>query len=86
MHYFALGLKAVYDQVIKVPKFLLMIGTGLLGSLVMRLMHWAPAKTDEPKDKPAPKRKAPAPETAAVPTPPATPKKTPGKGKKGGKK
>ena len=94
LHYFALALKAIYDQMVRVPKFLLMVGTGLLGSLVMRLMHRTPlAPAGASEKKPEERKPTPKPRIVkegekgkeGVPTPPATPKKTPSK-RKGGKK
>ncbi|GJE87291.1 hypothetical protein PsYK624_033740 [Phanerochaete sordida] len=92
MHYWALAQRAVYDYTSRVPKFLLMIVTGAVGSLVMRLMHRPPPEQPTPQAKPKPEAK-PRPAvaaTAAAPaaestTPAGSPKKTPSK-KKGGKK
>ncbi|EMD40531.1 hypothetical protein CERSUDRAFT_130463 [Gelatoporia subvermispora B] len=39
LHYYGLTLKAIYDFLVRVPKWLLMIGTGAAASVVMRLMH-----------------------------------------------
>ena len=86
MHYFALGQRTVYDYMVRVPKFLLMIITGALGSVVMRLMHRAPAEKPKPAVKPQPAVAPAAPAPATTATPAGSPaKKTPSK-KKGGKK
>lgn len=83
MHYFAQGMRVSYDYISRVPKFLLMIFTGAFGSVIMRLLHRPPPETAQPT-KPV-KRVAPAKTTPNVPAAPS-PKKTPAKGKKGGKK
>ncbi|OCH94286.1 hypothetical protein OBBRIDRAFT_747942 [Obba rivulosa] len=44
LHYYGLLLKTVYDVLVRVPKWLLMIGTGAVASVVMRLMHRDPPK------------------------------------------
>ncbi|KAF7795553.1 hypothetical protein EIP86_006715 [Pleurotus ostreatoroseus] len=82
LHYLALTMKYIYDTLVRIPKFLLMIGTGALGSILMRLMHrQPPAAAKEPK------ASEPEPAEQAQPVPPPTPsKKAGGKAKKGGKK
>ncbi|OBZ70492.1 hypothetical protein A0H81_09661 [Grifola frondosa] len=42
LHYYALVLKAIYDVVVRVPRWLLMILSGGLASVVMRLIHRNP--------------------------------------------
>ena len=94
MHYWALSQRKLYDYVSRVPKFLLMIITGALGSLLMRLLHRNP---EGEKQKPESKAKAkpadkPAPPAEARSTTPVgspaknSPAKTPSKSKKSGKK
>ena len=86
LHYFALAMQKGYNLMIRVPKFVLMIITGALGSVIMGLLH---------RGKPAAKAPAkPAPKTPAVKavgdgtrTPTGSPaKKGSVKAKKGGKK
>ncbi|KAI0691380.1 hypothetical protein BC835DRAFT_1547400 [Cytidiella melzeri] len=88
LHYFALGLRKLYDLIVPIPKFLLMIISGALGSLVMGLLHNSSKKKEEPKTKQ--KRTTAVAEKPAAPTPttssPASPKKGSGKAKKGSKK
>ncbi|KAI0722377.1 hypothetical protein C8T65DRAFT_799380 [Cerioporus squamosus] len=52
LHYYALGLKKVFDFISRVPRFVLMIGSGAVASFVMRLLHRAPSET--PATAPAP--------------------------------
>jgi hypothetical protein len=85
MHYWALGQRIVYDYVSRVPKVLLMLITGALGSLVMRLLHRNPPEPEKPKPKPAIKPAAPTAPASTTPVGSPT-KKTPSKSKKNGKK
>ena len=81
-------MKKSYDLIVRVPRFLLMVATGALGSLVMRLMHRGDqVKQNKPEPTPSKQIRAkPAPASpTGQPTPPTTPSKK-GKGKKGGKK
>ncbi|KAI0660703.1 hypothetical protein C8Q70DRAFT_912511 [Cubamyces menziesii] len=57
MHYYALGLKRLFDFVNRFPRWMLMIASGAVASVVMRLLHSNPAAevptqpVAEPKDK-----------------------------------
>ncbi|PSR77290.1 hypothetical protein PHLCEN_2v7983 [Hermanssonia centrifuga] len=84
IHYFALGMKKMYDTIVRIPRFLLMVITGALGSLVMKLMHRPPPET---ANKPEPEPK-PLPVKAIAPATPSTSptKKGSGKTKKNGRK
>lgn len=82
MHYFAQGMRQAYDVTVRIPKFVLMVITGALGSLFMRLLH-----------RPEPTKPAAKPKPAVTPAPPVstTPasspvKKTGSTKKKTGKK
>ena len=80
-------MKFVYDWLVRIPKFVLMIITGALGSLIMRLLHREPEKPQvkaqpTPKVQPKPKP-APAEPASASPSPT---KKQNTKSKKSGKK
>lgn len=85
MHYWALLQRSIYDYTVRIPKFLLMIMTGALGSVVMRLLHRSPPEDKKAKPAEKPKVAAPTPAPATTSTPTNSPKKTPSK-KKGGKK
>lgn len=87
LHYFALWLRKGYDYIAPIPKFLLMIISGGLGSLVMGLLHRQPKKKEEPKvqKKTVAVSEKPA-ETSSATASPASAKKNAGKGKKNGKK
>lgn len=88
MHYLAQGMRTAYDFTSRVPKFVLMIMTGALGSLIMRLLHRPPKAKPATAAKPKPKA-AVAPAPTASTTPPGSPtakKSGNGKGKKNGKK
>ncbi|EKM60062.1 uncharacterized protein PHACADRAFT_250926 [Phanerochaete carnosa HHB-10118-sp] len=90
MHYWAFAQRTVYDYTVRIPKFLLMIIAGGLGSVVMRLLHRPPSEQPKPATKPTAKSRpaavpgAPAPAATST-TPASSPKKTPSK-KKGGRK
>ncbi|KAJ3555875.1 hypothetical protein NM688_g2336 [Phlebia brevispora] len=88
LHYFALGMKYSYDTIVRVPKFILMIITGALGSLILRLLHSQPSKPAESKPKQPVAKPAAVAEASSTPAPtPASPaKKSGAKGKKTGKK
>ena len=43
MHYYALGLKRLFDFVNRFPRWMLMIASGAVASVVMRLLHSNPA-------------------------------------------
>ncbi|KAJ3473849.1 hypothetical protein NLI96_g12792 [Meripilus lineatus] len=52
LHYFALFCARVYNTMIVVPKWILMIASGAIGSVLMKFMHRAPRQglwEDEPK-------------------------------------
>lgn len=86
MHYFAIGLQYIYDVSILVPRWMLMLATGGVASLIMRLMHRNP-EAEAPKPEPV-EEKPPVPPTpkAASGTSISTPTKSKAKSRKGGKK
>ncbi|KAI0751081.1 hypothetical protein C8Q80DRAFT_1155439 [Daedaleopsis nitida] len=51
MHYFAFGMMRFYNVVNRVPRFLLMIISGAVASLFMRLLHW-PSPAPAPRARP----------------------------------
>lgn len=84
LHYFAVAMLKIYAVTVRVPKFILMIATGALGSLIMGLLHRG---NKEEAAKPAAET-PPAIKAAshATTTPTSSPaKKGSVKGKKGGK-
>ncbi|KAH9899566.1 hypothetical protein C8Q73DRAFT_753948 [Cubamyces lactineus] len=54
MHYYALGLKRVFDFVNRFPRWMLMIASGAVASVVMRLLHSNPAAEVPPQLQPEP--------------------------------
>ncbi|KAI9000735.1 hypothetical protein BD414DRAFT_404025 [Trametes punicea] len=58
LHYFAVGMKRMYDFVNRFPRWMLMIGSGMIASVVMRILHRNPAAAV-----PAPEQKATKAET-----------------------
>ncbi|RDX53802.1 hypothetical protein OH76DRAFT_1398941 [Lentinus brumalis] len=45
LHYYALGLKKVFDFISRVPRFVLMIGSGAVASFFMRILHRSSPET-----------------------------------------
>ena len=93
MHYYAYGMQRFFQIVDRVPRFLLMIVSGAVASLVMRLLHKPPPEgvKTQPQPKPAaPLEKATtgsvASSTAVGSAASASPSKSKGKSRKGGKK
>ncbi|TCD68480.1 hypothetical protein EIP91_010655 [Steccherinum ochraceum] len=91
LHYFAFGLQHLYFYLVKLPRWVLMIASGAVATLVMRLMHRNPeSEVPKPEEKTEEKTQAPpapkadATETKAAST--STPKKSSAKSRKGGKK
>ncbi|KAI0089288.1 hypothetical protein BDY19DRAFT_906182 [Irpex rosettiformis] len=95
LHYLAVVFRKGYDFINPIPKFLLMIVTGMLGSLIMGLLHRPSKSEEQAKAKVAAQQKkavtaaAPATPTKkpaeSTPSTPSSTKKN-GKAKKGGKK
>ncbi|KAH8834664.1 hypothetical protein DL96DRAFT_1667062 [Flagelloscypha sp. PMI_526] len=56
MHNFALFMKLVYDQSSKLPKWVLMIISGAVGSLLLGFLHKSPSATATPSPQPLPQK------------------------------
>ncbi|KAI0797113.1 hypothetical protein C8Q75DRAFT_743507 [Abortiporus biennis] len=87
MHYFAVFLTKLYNVMVVIPKWLLMIISGAVASLVMRLMHSNPeSELPKPTQTVEENKVVEQPKVEEKKTP-STPKKSSGKGsKKNGKK
>ncbi|EIW61597.1 uncharacterized protein TRAVEDRAFT_143534 [Trametes versicolor FP-101664 SS1] len=48
LHYYAFGLMHAFNFVNRFPRWMLMIGSGMIASLVMRLLHKSPAEPTKP--------------------------------------
>ena len=90
MHYFALAMKQVYDLLIVVPRWVLMLLSGALCNVIIRFLHKsdpepAAKKVTEKKEEDKPSASSSAQPEASTTGAQSTPK---GKGKlrKGGKK
>ena len=90
MHYYAYALQRIFQIVDRTPRIVLMIASGAVASLVMRLLHKPP-----PEGAPGPQQAQPAvPEKAAAESvasstavaSSSSPSKSKGKSRKGAKK
>ena len=89
MHYWSIYLRKIYDVLVIVPRWVMMLISGAMASVVMRFMHKNPEagvayKDDKKKEEDKPKVEAAAPTATTS----ATPSKSKGssKQKKSGKK
>ena len=91
MHYYAYALQRIFQIVDRMPRILLMILSGALGSIVMRLLHKPPPSGPaQAQPKPAVTEKVAtesvASSTAVQSNASSSPSKSKGKSRKGGKK
>ena len=74
MDYLALLLSFVYGQTMKVPRVVLILATGTIGTFLVQFLHRGMSKKEDPRPKkplPQHKRSQPAPaQPATVPVPP----------------
>ncbi|KAI0080869.1 hypothetical protein K474DRAFT_1657374 [Panus rudis PR-1116 ss-1] len=89
MHYYALAAQKVYNTMVVIPKWAMMILSGAIASVVMRLLHRDPVPQPQPKSQLAKLEKEKKDDVSATTTTSASTTGTPKKGvksRKNGKK